>query len=415
MPRSDSYSLPQTEAAASSPVRSPERVPLIAHVIYRFEVGGLQNGLVNLINRIPPKRYRHVVICMTDYTDFRDRIQRNDVEVCALGKRDGNDFSSYGRLYRLFRRLRPDIVHTRNLGTLEALLPALMAGVRCRVHSEHGWDLPDPNGNNRKYQWLRRLFIPIVDRYVVLSQELALYLRERVRVPAYKLTRIYNGVDTQRFRPGENECEALPAGFAGPHTLVIGTVGRMQGVKDQLTLVRAFVQLLQVLPGERARLRLVLIGDGPLRCEAQTLLQEADALGLAWFSGERNDVPALLRGLDLFVLPSTAEGISNTVLEAMASGLPVIATRVGGNPELVEDGVTGALVAPSDPAAMAQVLSDYVRNPERIKCHAQAGRKRIEERFAVDRMVEAYLAVYDSVLQQKTKGKLDELECRGHR
>jgi glycosyltransferase involved in cell wall biosynthesis len=173
----------------------------------------------------------------------------------------------------------------------------------------------------------------------------------------------------------------------------------MEPVKDTLTLVRAFLRLVNTDANAGTRLRLAIIGDGMLREEAERLLHSADAANLAWFAGERNDVPEIMRGLDLFVLPSLREGISNTILEAMASGLPVLATRVGGNPELIEHGETGLLVPPADPLAMAEAMRTYLAEPGQLIRHGQAGRKRAEKEFSVKSMVDGYLAVYDSVLQ----------------
>lgn len=374
-----------------------DKRPLIVHLIHRLDVGGLQNGVVNLINRLPEERFRHAVICMTDYTDFRDRIERKDVEVFALHKQPGQDFGLYVRLYRLLRRLRPQLLHSRNLATVEGQLPAWLARVPCRVHGEHGWDIVDPDGNNKKYQWLRRLFIPFVHRYVPLSRELERYLTEKVGVPEYKVTRIYNGVDTQRFNP--EGVRSLPESFGQAQDLiVIGTVGRMHGVKDQLTLVRAFTRLTEMVPEAKDRLRLVLVGDGPLRVQAEAVLSEYEVRAAAWLPGEREDIPDILRAMDLFVLPSSAEGISNTVLEAMASGLPVVATAVGGNPELVREGECGALVPPGDAAAMADVLATYVRDPVRLRAHGEAARARAETHFSLAGMLDRYTRLYDDLL-----------------
>ncbi len=260
-----------------------DRRPLVAHVIYRLGIGGLENGVVNLVNRLPEARFRHAIVCLTDYTDFRRRIARPDVSVYAIHKGPGHDPGAWLRLYRLFRTLRPAVVHTRNLGCLEALLPAWLAGVPARVHGEHGWDVFDPDGRSRKYRLLRRLHSPLVDRYVPLSRELETYLVDAVGIPPARLTRIYNGVDTARFHPGDGA--GLPAGFASPDSLVIGTVGRMHGVKDQRNLAQAFVELARLVPTQAARLRLVLIGDGPLRAECQALLARAGLAEQAWLPG----------------------------------------------------------------------------------------------------------------------------------
>jgi sugar transferase (PEP-CTERM/EpsH1 system associated) len=376
--------------------------PLIAHVVYRFDIGGLENGVVNLINRIPEDRYRHAIVSLTDYTDFTRRIRRKDVELIALHKPPGNNIKLHLQLWRLFRQLKPAIVHTRNLAALEAQAAATLAGIKVRVHGEHGRDVNDLNGLNRKYQWVRRLYRPFVQHYIALSHDLQSYLVDRVRIDAGHITQLYNGVDTEKFRPSVAGRAPLPhAPFNDPSLLVFGTVGRMQAVKDQVTLARAFVRAIELAPDSRARLRLVMIGDGPLRELTQRQLTAAGLDELAWLPGARDDVAELLRGFDVFVLPSLAEGISNTILEAMACGLPVLATRVGGNPELVDAGRTGELVPAADVEAMAHALLRYLREPPRAREQGSAARRSALDRFSLDRMVAGYLDVYDRLLTQR--------------
>jgi sugar transferase (PEP-CTERM/EpsH1 system associated) len=374
-------------------VRNPP--PLIAHIIYRLGIGGLENGLVNLINTMPHDRFRHCIVCLKDSTDFASRIRRENVPVYALNRSEGRDWRLPIRVFRLLRKLQPDIVHTRNLAAIECQLPAYLAGVKRRVHSEHGWDVYDPFGNNRKYQLLRRLYAPIIHRFIPLSKELEDYLRNRIRVPERKITQICNGVDTSLFKGFPGKRQPIPdSPFQDPKQVLIGTIGRMHGVKDQITLVKAFLRLIQSRPQWKAVVRLILVGDGPLRAEALRLLDTANAGDLAWVPGARNDVAEIMRGLDLFVLPSIAEGISNTILEAMASGLPVVATGVGGNPDLVVDGKTGRIVSRQDPEALANAIRFYLENPEIRVRHGRNGIARITEEFSLSRMVEKYLGVY---------------------
>jgi sugar transferase (PEP-CTERM/EpsH1 system associated) len=366
-------------------------------------VGGLENGLVNLINRIPAERFRHAIICFADYSAFSRRIQRGDVPVLALNKPAGNSPVLHFKLWRLLMQLRPDIIHTRNFGTLEGVLPAALAGVSVRIHGEHGHDVGDLDGSNRKYQWVRRALRPFVHQYIALSKDLERYLHEKVHVPAARVTQLYNGVDTELFHPARSGREPLPcAGFAGPEQFVIGTVGRMQAVKDPVTLARAFVRLLRMVPDGARRLRLVMVGDGPLKEQVRTVIKEAGAAELAWLAGERDDVPRIMRGLDLFVLPSISEGVSNTVLEAMASGLPMVATRVGGNPELIEAGVTGTLVPRNDAESMSRAMRAYVESAELCRRHGSEARREVERRFGMETMVNAYMAIYDQLLATKT-------------
>jgi len=373
--------------------------PLIVHVLYRLQVGGLENGVVNLVNQLPSDRYRFAIVCLTESTEFRNRIRRDDVAVYEIHKRPGQDLGSWWRLYRLFRTIRPSLVHTRNIGCLEAQVPAWLAGVPCRVHGEHGWDIADPQGNNRKYQWLRRLHSPLVHRFIALSKELEDYLLRRVHISPGKLSRIYNGVDEGRFHPGDSD--ALPPGFADDDSVVFGTVGRMHGVKDQVTLCRAFIQLCRQRPELAARLRVVLLGDGPLRQTCTELLADAGLSEQAWLPGSRDDVPMIMRAFDVFVLPSQAEGISNTILEAMACGLPVIATDVGGNGELVDNGRTGTLVPRADPGTLANKMAIYADDPQLRRRQGENGSDRIANRFSMAQMLSAYSGVYDQLMERR--------------
>jgi sugar transferase (PEP-CTERM/EpsH1 system associated) len=373
--------------------------PLVAHVVYRFDVGGLENGVVNLINRMPADRYRHVVIALTEVTDFRLRIARDDVECIALHKKPGHALWIYPQLYRLFRRLKPAIVHSRNLAALEAQVPAWLAGVPLRVHGEHGRDVDDLDGSNRKYQRLRRVYQPFVSHYIALSCDLADYLQQRVGIDAAQLSQIYNGVDAENFQPAAARQAIAGCPFGEPDHYLIGTVGRMQTVKDQTLLARAFILALQLAPELKSRLRLVMIGDGPLRTQVQQMLAAAHLDELAWLPGERSDIADVLRGLDCFALPSLAEGVSNTILEAMASGLPVVATAVGGNAELIEADRSGKLVPAGDAAAMAQALLYYAQRPELARAAGRYGRQLVEQQFSLDAMVGRYQALYDALRQ----------------
>ena len=167
--------------------------PLVAHVMYRFDVGGLENGVVNVINHMPPETYRHAVIALTDVTDFRKRVQRDDVQFIALAKAPGHAIKLYPRLYRLLRELRPDILHTRNLAALEVAVPAWAAGVPVRIHGEHGRDVGDLDGSSRKLQRVRRLYRPFVTHYIAVSRDLERYLTSIIGVPAARVSQIYNG------------------------------------------------------------------------------------------------------------------------------------------------------------------------------------------------------------------------------
>lgn len=369
----------------------------MAHVLYRFDVGGLENGVVNLINHMQPGAYRHMVVALTEVTDFRQRLKRPDVECVALHKKPGHGARVYPSLWRLLKARRPAIVHTRNLAALEMQAAAWAAGVPVRIHGEHGRDIDDLDGSSRRHQRLRQLYSLFVHRYVALSRDLETYLSGPVGIAPRRITQIYNGVDAEKFAPAPAPGLRSIGGcsFQGSGLWLVGTVGRMAAVKNQTLLARAFLIARDADPSFAAVGRLVMVGDGPLRAQAQAILDSGGAHDAAWLPGERGDVADVMRSLDCFVLPSLAEGISNTILEAMACGLPVVATAVGGNVELVDAGRTGLVVPNDDPLAMAQSLLHLWRNAEAAKRMGCAGRADVEQRFSMQAMVGAYQHLYD--------------------
>jgi sugar transferase (PEP-CTERM/EpsH1 system associated) len=372
----------------------PQRPLLICHIIFRLDVGGLENGLVNLINHLPADRFHHSIICLQYASSFRERIRQRDVAIHELHKGEGKALHLYRKVWDLLRDMQPDIVHTRNLPTIDMLLPARLAGVRRLVHSEHGLDQVEVQGSHRKYNWLRRLSRLLVRQYVSVSHDLAQWLHQQIGIPEHRITTIHNGVDTARFSTGVCTAGLLPPGWLPEQPFVIGTLGRFEKVKDQLNLVHAFIAMLQRRPVLRERLRLLLVGDGSLRGDIEALLDQHGLRELCWLPGFRDDAAALYRCLNVFVLPSRREGISNTILEAMASGLPVVATRVGGNPEIVDDQITGQLVPSQDPEEMASALLRYLDDTALLHRHSEAARRAALEKFSLASMVERYQQVY---------------------
>lgn len=391
--------LEDTEQVFSETIRDDAAAaPLIVHLIHQLGVGGLENGLVNLINHLPPERYRHAIVCLKDSTDFHQRITRPGVEIISLNKREGKDWPHYLRLYQTLRRLRPQLIHTRNLGSIEGQLLAAVAGIKLRVHGEHGRDMADLYGKSRKYNLLRQLLRPLVGHFIAVSGELERWLVERIGARPGRVTHIGNGVDSLQFHPRLGPPAAVgPPGFLCENAFVVGSVGRMVDVKDHASLVQAFLRLVAAEPGPRTRLRLIIAGAGPCRAACMAALQLAGAAALAWLPGERADIAQLMRAMDLFVLPSLAEGSSNTILEAMASGLPVVATTVGGNVDLVQAGWTGALVPPRAPELLAEAIARYYHTPELGPRHGMRGRRRVLAEHSLPAMAQAYLAVYDAM------------------
>jgi sugar transferase (PEP-CTERM/EpsH1 system associated) len=309
-----------------------------------------------------------------------------------MGERHRPDRLNAFRMARVFRSLAPDIVHTRNWTCIDAILGARLAGVRRVVHGEHGREAADPTGANPLRRRVRRALAPLVSRFVTVSQDLHRWLVDDVRVPAPKVQTIYNGVDTTRFAPGDRE-EARRALGIPLEAGVVGTVGRLDPVKDQAGLIRAVAGI----QGQRPAM-LVIVGDGPLRGALDGLRYELGLGDRLRLLGERQDIPQILQALDCFALPSVGEGVSNAILEAMATGLPVVATRVGGNVELVRDGVTGRLVDVGQPEVLGRALAGYLGDPSLVRRHGAAARARAERDFGLARMLEGYGELYRSLM-----------------
>ena len=373
--------------------------PLVVHLTYALDVGGLETLLVECINRMPAEKYRHALVCLTSYSAFAGKITQPGVELYALHKPPGNSLRIHAGFWKLMRRLRPTILHTYNLAAMEYCFTAACAGVPVRVHAEHGRDAADPQGLNPRHNFLRRRLAPFIDRYVPVSDDLQRWLGEVVGIAPAKTLLIKNGVDTERFAARPDACGASPW---RADDIVIGTVARVQDIKNHRGLVQAFELLRARLPAQRERLRLSILGDGPLLGALKAQVAEAGLDEVVWLPGARADVAELLHSFDIFTLPSLAEGTPVSLLEAMACALPVVASRVGGIPEVVRDGEHGTLV-PVDTEALAQALARYVQDPQLAARHGQAARARIEQKYSMAAMLAAYTGLYDSLCGRKLR------------
>lgn len=381
-------------------------VPLVVHLIYKLDFGGLETLLVECVNRMPAEKYRHAIVCLTDYTEFSKKITRTDVEIFSLNKKPGLGLDTHIAIWKLFRKLKPGILHTYNLSAIEYSVAATLAGVLVRVHAEHGRDASDPEGKNWKHNLLRRLLIPFVDYFVPVSKDLQQWLRTRIHVPDAKNLLINNGVDTRQFATGKRNdmrSDRLQKESGFPEdAFVIGTVGRIQDVKNHAGLIDAFIRLRELLPEQKQRLRLAIIGDGPLLSTLRAKVQDAGIAELVWLPGAREDIADIMPFFSLFAMTSIAEGTPVVILEAMASGLPVVATKVGGIPEVVIDNQTGKLVIAADPDAFAQALSAYLLAPEILAQQGAAGRRRVEEIYSIEAMLGSYAGLYDKLYAAKS-------------
>jgi sugar transferase (PEP-CTERM/EpsH1 system associated) len=358
----------------------------VVHVLHFFGTGGLEKGVETVIRRTAD-RIDHDVISLEAENPHHlpaGCSQR------ALGKKPGNSLRSLVRLAGWLRDLRPSVVHTRNWGGIDGIIAARLAGVRAIVHGEHGWAMDDPEGTNARRRRMRRFLSRWVRTMTCVSRDIERWLREAVRVRC-PVVQIYNGVDTEAFAPGSTRDEVRRELGVPPGAPLVACVGRLDAIKDHPTLFRAFARVRQRFPDAH----LVCVGQGSER-ERLEALKGPGVLLL----GNRTDVVRLLQASDVHALASSNEGISNTILEAMAVGLPLVVSRVGGNPELVVEGETGRLFDAGDEAALATRIVEYLSDPALRAAHGRAGRDRCLQRFSVDAMVSAYEAVWRSASAQ---------------
>jgi sugar transferase (PEP-CTERM/EpsH1 system associated) len=351
----------------------------VVHLVSGLNVGGLEMVVLNLVRHCDRDRFKPHVICLQETGLLAPLFADLNVTVESLDCPTLPKAQTLYRLVRRLRKLRPHILHTHNINPhIFGAIGARISGVPVVVHTKHGRNYPDRPVAVFK-NWFGSCF---TDRIVAVSEDAARVVREIERVPGRKVMVIRNGIDLENFRFVPRNVKVK-----GKHAV---HVARLCISKDQSTLLRAARQVLDVEPD----FRLTLVGDGPDR-EALLALKESLGLGEAVsFLGERRNVHEYLSKADLFVLSSIEEGIPLTILEAMATGLPVIATEVGGNPEVVIPNDTGFLVPPRAPKLLADAILDLVRNPNRAQCMGSAGRKRVEQGFDIRKVVADYEALY---------------------
>jgi glycosyltransferase involved in cell wall biosynthesis len=357
----------------------------VAQVIWSLGLGGAEQVVIRLAASLDRRRFDPFVCCLDQPGLFAPRAEAAGVEVVALGKRGPLDVRAAWRLARLLRSRRVDVVHTHLWGaSLWGRIAAVGARVPVIVTTEHNVD----SWKKTHHFALDRALAPATTHLVAVSQQVREFYEAR-GVGRGRWRVVYNGVDTSAAPHRERGAafQELGLGKADP---VVGLVGRLVPAKAPEVFLRALALAAARVPG----LRGLVVGDGPLRSKVEA---EARRLGLGArvvFAGLRQDVPELLPGLDALVFSSLREGLSMAMLEAMAAGVPVVATDVGGTPELIAHGVTGLLVPPGRPESLADALVGLLEDAaggERIRREA---RRCVEERFSLEKMTAAHEALY---------------------
>ncbi len=362
----------------------------VLHLITELDTGGAQKALARLLAHLDQQRFDPSVVCLYngDKTVAQE-IRALDIPVTDLGMTTKWRWDTFWRLYRLLRREHPVILHTWMFhANLPGRLLGHLAGVPIVISSERTM------GQESGWRYgLNRFTHPLADRITCVSQQVDDFVVQQVGIPRDKTVVIPNGIDLQDFDRLHTDQEARSRLNLPSEAPLIGTVTRLNPVKRLDVLLQAVASLCDV--------HVVIVGKGPERARLETMVEQLCLVDRVHFVGHQQDVRPWLAILDVFVLPSDWEGMSNALLEAMAARLPVVATAIGGTPEVVVDGVTGLLVPPRDPGALAEAITRLLRDHDLRVRMGQAGRERVERRFSIEETVRLTEELYKTLLEEK--------------
>jgi len=356
----------------------------VLHVVIGLQVGGLEKFVLDLVDNYQSD-FKPFIVCMEAKGDLGR--QNVNIDIIELDKVSGFSLTIIKQLVALTKELKIDIIHTHNPGPhIYGAITGFLTGLPV-IHTKHGRNFP----TDKKKVWLNRISSFLTDKIVAVSRDAADICQNVEKVSSTKLNVILNGIDTNIFCPTINEH------MQEQQPVRIGIVARLSWEKDHKTLLNAC----RILVGQNIHFHLEIIGDGPLRNALEEMVKAQSIDRFVSFSGMRHDVAELLRRLDLYVLSSTTEGISLTLLEAMATKLPIVATNVGGNPEVVIDGETGYLVPPQNPEEMAKKLLLLINDKNLRRQMGEKGRERVIANFSIKETAKKYEELYSSVLSKR--------------
>jgi sugar transferase (PEP-CTERM/EpsH1 system associated) len=381
--------------AARAQSTSGAALRTVAHVVQNLDVGGLERVVISLMRSTDPARYHSILYTLGGGGVLSTGLAQAGFRVRSFTKAPGLDYALLVRMARMLRADRVDIVHCHNYSPLVyGAISGRAARVAGVVYTAHGAKTSGRRAT-RTFQRLR-----LVDEVVFVSDDARRVALAAGAVRDRRVHTIVNGVDTRAYARGSDVRRRVRAEFSMPDDApVVGIIARLTPAKDHVNLFDAFRRVRDA----HADARLLLVGDGELRAELERAVHERGLASAVVFAGRRDDVADVLSALDIFVLSSATEGLAVTLLEAMAAGLPVVATRVGGNPEVVVDGDTGRLVPPRDPEALAAAIGELLTDRARAARMGERGAERARGRFGIDAMVNSYLALYDALAARRAR------------
>lgn len=387
----------------------------ILYIIWSLEVGGAENIVISLAKYINKEKYNPIVCCLNYKGKLSEELEKIDIKVIALDKKPNIDLSIITKLIRILKEHKIHIVHT-HLWTADfwGRIAAWMAKTPVIISTVHSVDSWKP----KLFILADRVLSLFTGRIIAVSQEVRDFYINRVKIGSQKIVVIHNGVELEKFKKDTSMKNIIMEEFKlKDDEKVIGIIGRLVDLKGHTF----FLEMLDILKSKYPRIKGLIIGDGPLKEKLVSKTRELNLTDNVIFTGLRNDIPGLLNLIDILVSSSICEGLSTVILEAMCIGVPVVATRVGGNRELIENERSGFLVAPRDPIALAEKVSVLLENANLYKEFVKLGRQKIKENYNVSTMVTRIESIYDELLNKKRRLKnkikvalvIDQLDMGG--
>ncbi|TDF37301.1 glycosyltransferase [Alteromonadaceae bacterium M269] len=362
----------------------------VAHLVYSFEVGGLERIVANCITSMPAGT-KHTVIALRSYSpEFVESIAM-DVEVICLDKPEGQSWKSFYDFHKVLRKVKPDVLHSYNLASLEYQFVGWLNRIPMRLHAEHGRDISDPTGSNKKYQFLRRVMSRFVHKIVSVSDDLHQWLINDVGTKPSKCQLIRNGVNTDAYNIEQGAQKE-------EQQVVFGHVARLQSIKNQQGLIEAYFMAAAEDASFKQNTKLIIVGTGALESSLKDYVASQEDSVLVEFWGERHDMPEVYKAFNVFVMASHAEGIPMTMLEAMSSGLPVLSTAVGGIPEITTTAFAD-LVPPKSVDELAKGFLRTYQKRDSFGGMGQKARENVIKNFSQEKMVKDYYSLYEQGLR----------------
>ena len=365
----------------------------VGYITSSLDYGGVEKYVVDLANNIDSRKFIPVIFCLGNHGPLAEKIKKN-TKIYCLNKKKGNDIGLVLRLSRLFKKEKIDIIHSNNWSTFaESVIAKQFAGNIPLIHTQHGMEMNDLESKEKRFirNRLRQFLSFFTNQIVVVSCATKQFVCKEWGISEKKAKLIYNGIDINNFKQDSSKRKIcrLALGVNEDET-VIGSVGRLMRVKNYGLLLKAVSKLHM----NYKKVKILFVGDGPERNSLRLLAKELDILDKIIFLGNRADISDLLCAMDIFVLPSISEGVSIALLEALASGLPAIATSVGGNKEIIQDNINGILVENNNPDDLCKAIERMLSDRDYRRTLGNNGISRVREVFLLDRMLWEYENLY---------------------